>query len=231
MDRRHIRYTLRILWEEGTLAALFSGSQWNKEARQYDLLHRHYPNLDLNQIAEEDADRIVVRAYFAAYGPSTEQDAAWWTGLSMLRLRRAIAAIHTDFRRVCVDNIELPCLVSVEALDCRPLQSIPCTRLLPLEDNLLKGYSVSRARFFKNSVNLRRATNAAGEAKPLILDDGAIVGTWRCQNGSDFETELFGANSPQFARRLEFEVERLEELGILGQSLPRERSLLICGGD
>jgi len=61
---------------------------------RYSLFLEHFPDLDLSGIDEEKAVTQLVLQYLSSFGPVTENDIAWWTGLGKTKILQALSNIQ-----------------------------------------------------------------------------------------------------------------------------------------
>ncbi len=116
----------------------------------------------------------VVRLHLAAHGPSSRQDVAWWSGVSLRVVDEALSGLD---------------LVEEEGPDGRsyldlpgapPPRDLPGVRLLPEFDALLCGYdSKARDRFATPEHHRRLWNESNGMLLAPLLLDGRITGYWR----------------------------------------------------
>lgn len=130
-----------------------------------------------------DAERELVRRYFAHYAPATLRDAAYYFGWPQSKIK----AIMHDLPVECV---------TVDGRDCfylDPLPTdcadIPRCLLLAGFDQLMLGYRKEDSIFLPPE-HLRGIFNLAGIVMPPILLDGRVVGRWR-HKGSRMTLEPF----------------------------------------
>ena len=117
-------------------------------------------------LPEEEATAELVRRYLAAFGPATERDVAWWTGLGLRPVRAALAAVGavdvtTGF--VLPDDVD-----PVEPAD-------PWVAFLPGLDPTTMGWKERDWYLGPHSAVL---FDRAGNAGPTVWADGRIVGGW-----------------------------------------------------
>jgi hypothetical protein len=116
----------------------------------------------------------VVRLHLRAHGPSSRQDVAWWSGISLAAVEEGVAGLDVVEHEGPGGRgyLDLP--------DAPPPRSLDGVRLLPEFDALLCGYdSKARDRFVAPD-HLRRLWNDAnGMLLPPLLVDGRITGYWR----------------------------------------------------
>lgn len=136
-------------------------------------------NLSWEPPSRADAQRKLLLRYLTAYGPSTMQDFAHWSGLKMKTVQTIFAA--------CVQE-----LISVEVTGWRGgyylrRQDEPQLKadgeapsaicLLPKFDPLLMGYK-DKTRFIDEE-SLSRVYRPAGQIEAVVLLQGRAMATWR----------------------------------------------------
>ncbi len=175
----YLRTLIKTLWERGDLCIRNLASDWKQEGRVYALLRDVYPSLDLHGLDPAEATAALLATYFRRYGPASIADAAWWSGIGEARVRQFIAGNARDLVEVAVEGVAAACYLFTEdrdaLVDRRPE---PHVEFLAYEDNLLKGYKVSRARFVA-AADYPQVFNLIGEARATILADGRVAGIWQ----------------------------------------------------
>ncbi|RUV86809.1 winged helix DNA-binding domain-containing protein [Mesorhizobium sp. M5C.F.Ca.IN.020.14.1.1] len=209
-----VRSALKFLWERGDLCYLNLSNRWSSEDRRYAITKEHYCAEPMRLLDEAEAERLLLENYFATYGPASLADAAWWSSLSLQRVRRAVATM-ADLKEVSVIGETGPHYMfssELEGISFKSDQTSPVVRLLAYEDNLLKGYMPSRSRFVEPS-HFASVFNAIGEARATIAVDGIVVGIWSW-NGSSRRVEpiLFRGLSGDERASLTQEIDRLSYL-------------------
>lgn len=152
---------------------------WLDKQYRYSLFSEIYPGLDLDALDEKDAIATLVRDYIAAFGPVTDADIVWWTGLGKIRMRSALRSLRPELIdiRICGQPDRYHMLGSdLDAL--RELQSAvtPNVNLLPASDGYLMGYA-NRSRFLDPKYQ-DRIMDRSGNVTNVVLVDGQILGVW-----------------------------------------------------
>jgi hypothetical protein len=138
----------------------------------------------------EEALGELVRRYFASHGPATVQDLAWWSGLTITDLRVGL--------ELAKDALESRDVGGRTMWFSPPLESRATKKayLLPAWDEFTVGY-----RDRDDILDPRQATrvNAGGGVlRPVVVIDGAVVGTWQRTLGKSGVTV-----TPTWFRRLD----------------------------
>jgi winged helix DNA-binding protein len=118
----------------------------------------------------ETARRLLVERWLSAFGPGTERDLAWWTGLPLGQLRAALSGL--DLATVRLDDEDGLAL----ATDLEPTRAVaPSATLLPSLDPTPMGWKL-RDWFLGPHGTAVFDTN--GNIGPSVWWDGRLVGGW-----------------------------------------------------
>jgi len=113
--------------------------------------------------------------YFAAHGPATAADFAWWAGITKADARVGIDGIAGGLACLVVDGATY--WFAGEVADATV--AAPEVHLLPAFDEYLLGYTDRRMQLGEHHETYRGAVTANGMLSPTVLVDGRVVGTWR----------------------------------------------------
>lgn len=119
----------------------------------------------------------IVQRHLTAYGPSSRQDIAWWSGLGLTAVDGAIARLAER-----LTNDEGPDGRIYWSLigEAPGPASIPETALLPEFDALLCGFDTpARARFIDKAHYDILWKQQNGQLLAPVLDQGRLAGYWR----------------------------------------------------
>lgn len=122
----------------------------------------------------DEALADLVRRYITTRGPATPHDCAWWSGLTLADVRRALHDDRGDLEHETVDGRTLWFSPSTRSVDVPR----PTAHLLPCYDEYFIGLR-------DRSAMLDPATLAAVSARPdvlianLVLLDGRAAGVWK----------------------------------------------------
>ena len=127
-----------------------------------------------------------MRRWLARFGPGTEADLRWWSGLTARAIRAALARVGAERSRSrpagSTRGYVLP--GDVEPDPARPIRGWPCSRP-----------STRRRWAGATAPGTSAAIGAAlfdtvGNAGPTIWVDGRIVGGWAIRDGGEVVTAL-----------------------------------------
>lgn len=141
-------------------------------------------------VPERDRDEAVQEwavRYFRSHGPATARDFAWWTGLTLTEVRRAVGAVRDGLERLEVDGVEHLMDPATPALldGCR--RKARGVLLLPAFDELVVGYGERSAVVPPEHA---RKVVAGGMFLPPVVAAGTAVGTWRRPRAVDGAPEV-----------------------------------------
>lgn len=178
---RIVRFAIKYLWEEGVLCYINESKYWGSERRLYGYTTHIYPSLNLQSLSVKEAQVALVQNYIEKYGPVTEGDICWWSGLSKGVVRNCIAILKDNVRVVSVQNLDNRFYMT--ALEYEKIMSVEMNSdnwitLLAYEDSSLKGYFESRERYIKPQYN-KLLFNRIGEARASIMVNGEVIGIWK----------------------------------------------------
>ncbi|MEV6551494.1 crosslink repair DNA glycosylase YcaQ family protein [Streptomyces sp. NPDC051597] len=199
-----IRLGIKWAWESGRITCLNAATSLHREARHFALLTHAHPGLSLTGEDPHAATIRLVRRYLHAYGPTSQGDLLWWSGLPRTQIAPALAALRQEITLVRVEGLDMEQMALSRDIDqLRASQPLPDdhVRLLAFEDPSLKGYFTTRPRYHEPA-HTARAFNPIGEVRATITVAGRIAGTWAWDKRSrTIQHELF-ARPPQHVMRL-----------------------------
>lgn len=216
----NVALALRWLNARGLLYAANIAPDWRSETLVHARLDHWYPELDLAKAPDEaEAQKRLVRNYLAAFGPATEADISFWSGLGKSETARATGALSGETTLVLVEGIPGMLLMlkdQAEALRAIETQPEALVNLLPADDPYTTAHRASRSRYFSDQKLQRQIFSSSGEAKPAIAVNGEIVGVWDWQtiDGQDVVIwQLLMEIDSALEAQIKAEVERLAIFG------------------
>lgn len=173
-----------------------------------------YPDLDVSNPPDEaQAQTALVRRYLAAFGPATEADISFWTGFGKSETARAVGNLTPETTMTMVEGIPGMLLLlksQAEALQAVELRTQPIVHLLPANDPFVTAHRASRSRYFDNQKLQRKLFNHSGQAKPTILVNGKIVGSWQMSAEEELSWQLLETVASDIQPLIEAEVARIK---------------------
>ncbi len=149
----------------------------------------------------------LTRRYFAAYGPATQSDFRWWSGLPAADARGAVRAITDELVEVNVEG--KPMWMTSEAADRTEqvlAQASHQLRVVGPFDPYLLGYA--KRELGVSDVLVKKVNAGGGMIRSCVLIDGRLLGTWdrkRRARGFAVTVSAFEALSDQALAQMESE--------------------------
>jgi len=174
-----ISSVLYYMCDSGLLLRDRPAGGWLDKHHCYSILAEVYPDMDLNAFSEKDAVAILVKDYISAFGPVTDADIVWWSGLGKIRVRSALRALRDDLVevRICGRSESYQLLrQDLETLQDRQALVQPNVNLVPANDGFLMGYA-DRTRFLELKY-WPYVVDKSGNVTNVVMVDGKILGVW-----------------------------------------------------
>ncbi len=167
----------------------------------------------LDTMPVDAAQVALVRRWLERFGPGTEADIRWWTGLGAREVRAALTGNAT----VAVDLDGASGYILSDDLEATPRPE-PWVALLPALDPTTMGW---QARDWYLGAHRARLFDSNGNAGATIWIDGRIVGGWAVRPAGDVVTRLLDDVGREMAREVEAEADRLSRWYGSVQAVPR----------
>ena len=191
-----IRVVLKELWEKGILCYVNKSDHWSREQRYYSIMGNYHPDLKLDSISVEEAQDKLIFLHIKKYGPVTERDCAWWSGLPYYVVRRSIRRHKKHIEEVTIKGSESVFYMhksDVESFIDLSLSDKHTVYFYAHEDPSLKGYYESRRRYIKDD-RYNDLFNSIGESRSSFMVEGNMQGLWSWDKKSEsiFITKFSG---------------------------------------
>jgi hypothetical protein len=172
---------LHILGYLGQTGVICFGTRKGKQ-QTFVLLDEWIPKSKL--LDRDEALLTLVTRYFRSHGPATIQDFTWWSGLSPVDAKLAIALAKQNLITEKINN-KIYWMMSETPAPLR--KRSPAVFLLPSYDEYTVGYK-DRSDIL-DVAYAKRAKNAI--FNPVIVVNGQVVGVWkRIINKQDVEITI-----------------------------------------
>ncbi len=175
----NVNIALTVLMQQGKVfSEKYRDPIMTRHENRYALTRTVYPNLNLEPLTTEEAQTRLVKHYIRVYGPITEQDVAWWTGLGKTKIRSVMTALEPALLPLRIKKHSED-YVMLES-DYNALKKFKAPRTLPVllfpyEDPYPKGYQLHN--HFVTTEH-EKHVYIGGQAQPTVFVKGKIVGTW-----------------------------------------------------
>ena len=167
----------------------------------------------LEVLDPETAQARLVARWLDRFGPGTEADIRWWTGLTAGAVRAALSTVG-------VETVDLGGTVGYVLpgdVESTPLP-VPWVALLPALDPTTMGW---RSRDWYLGGHKAQLFDRNGNAGPTIWADGRIVGGWAIRDGGEVVTGLLEDVGREAELAIAAEAARLATLLAGQRVLPR----------
>ncbi|UAY56393.1 winged helix DNA-binding domain-containing protein [Arachidicoccus terrestris] len=147
-----------------------------------NVLGKHYAKaILLKDKLQGDAAVIeLAKRYFTTRGPATLQDFAWWSGLGMTVIKKAVTALGKSIERLQQgDSVfyQVPAIKTGAVKE----ENDSGLQLLPAFDEYLISYK-DRSRMLPTKYNSQIIT-VNGLFRPAIIKQGRVIGGWQVDKG------------------------------------------------
>jgi len=183
--QKDVPSVLNLMCDQGLLVRGRREKGWRDKNHKYSIFREYFPDIDLTRYHESEAVSLLLLQYLKSFGPVTENDIAWWTGLTKARVRQALNDLKQQISRLQIAGLRGDFIVLSSDLDALagPFHVKKRTlNLLPTLDPYLMGYR-DRDRYLDTS-KYDFIFDRSGNAAPTVMLDGRVIGVW------DFEQHV-----------------------------------------
>jgi len=170
---------ISLMCDEMVLIRTKPIKSWKDRRIRYAPFKDYFPEININRYNEEEALKILVKNYLKSYGPSTENDIVWWTGINKSKIRRALDQFRDEIATIKISPLSHDFLIlqaDIEKLNDLTLTRENTINFLPQLDPYLMGYK-DRERYIEIN-NYEYVFDRSGNITSTILLDGKIIGVW-----------------------------------------------------
>ncbi|MDA6068094.1 winged helix DNA-binding domain-containing protein [Flavobacterium sp. AC] len=146
------------------------------------------------KLTKEEALSKLAKRYFESHGPATLLDFSWWSGFPPTTCKMAINAIELQLNSVEIEN-QVYWFGKDISYETNFRESI---HFLPAFDEILISYKTREALILLE--HQAKAFTNNGIFKPIILENGKVIGTWKRTIKKDhakIETEFFNVTEKE----------------------------------
>jgi hypothetical protein len=174
----NVSAVVNLMCDQGLLIRGNPKSGWKSSLHTYHLFSDYFPDVNLNEPSNDRAVELLVQYYVGSFGPVTEKDISWWTGLTKTAIQGALKKLREQVVSVNIDGFKggFLLLQSDLALKKAVLPKSRVVNLLPALDSYVMGYK-ERERFLSYQ-HYDKVLDRSGNATSTILLDGKVVGVW-----------------------------------------------------
>jgi len=136
----------------------------------YALLDERVP--PAASMERDEALLELARRYFSTRGPATAKDFAWWSGLAMSDVKRALQIAEPELEKVAVgENV-------MWFIPSRAPKRVPSAHLLPNYDEYFIGYK-DRTAIGERIGHVKAVIGGDARISNVVFVDGQLVGGWK----------------------------------------------------
>ncbi|HEX6339108.1 MAG TPA: winged helix DNA-binding domain-containing protein, partial [Jiangellaceae bacterium] len=170
---------------EGRVIRTRPVKSWSS-ANRWALTEAWLPDLALDRPVP-DAEQELARAWLRAFGPGTVADFKWWTGWTISRARKVLAAVGAV--EVGLEDGETG-YVLPDDLD--PVgEPEPWTAFLPSLDPAVMGWAMPGRDWYLHDPAKQQLYDRSGNIGPTVWSDGRVVGGWAQRADGTIAYRLF----------------------------------------
>jgi hypothetical protein len=184
-SKENIAAVVSLLCDQKKLIRNKPVKGWRDKRHTYSLFSEYFPEINLEDRYEEEGIEFLVRYYIERYGPVTEKDITWWSGLNKTPVREVLAKIEGMVTKITIEGINHEYYITIE--DKKKLEQMKkissIVTFLPDLDPYLMGYK-DRERYIDQE-SYDYIFDRSGNATTAILINGRVVGIWDFVSAKD----------------------------------------------
>jgi hypothetical protein len=141
-----------------------------------------------SKLTKDEGLAKLAKRYFESHGPATLLDFSWWSGFPQTTAKLAIISIESELNSVEIDNQKYWFGTNFTGVD----NFCESVHFLPAFDEILISYKTREASILLEHQSKAFTNN--GIFKPVILENGKVIGTWKRTLKKDhakIETQFF----------------------------------------
>ncbi|MFX0062117.1 MAG: winged helix DNA-binding domain-containing protein [Candidatus Hermodarchaeota archaeon] len=170
---------LYYMCDQGLLIRDKPKKGWKDKIHTYSAFQVYFPSLELSKLGEQEAIAQLVQTYMKSFGPVTEKDIVWWTGLGKTQIRRILEEFQEQLIPIKISELEgdFTILGTDEwLLEHNQIIQEKIVNFLPILDPYLMGYK-ERERYLRTEHYIY-VFDRSGNATSTIIYDGQVIGIW-----------------------------------------------------
>jgi len=152
-------------------------SSWRDRRLLYAPFRSYFPDLNLSKYTESEAIKLLIKKYINSYGPVTENDIKWWSGLIKTKVNTILEELNFQLESIHISGLDYKYFLLSSNLNFLQQSSEPpVINLLPLLDPYMMGYKI-RERYL-NMSKYNYIFDRTGNATSVIIKNGTVIGIW-----------------------------------------------------
>ncbi|MFX0167678.1 MAG: winged helix DNA-binding domain-containing protein [Candidatus Hodarchaeota archaeon] len=183
---------IQVMCDYGLLIRGKPIKNWKDRRNRYALFKEYFPDIDLSKINEKEAIQNLVEKYIKAYGPVSETDISWWTGINKTKIRESLKTIEYQLKKIQISELQGELILHDD--DVKNLERVENSEettltLLPELDPYPMGYK-ERDRYISNNY-YNKVFDKSGNITSTVLLDGVVIGVWDTEYQTEPVVKLF----------------------------------------
>jgi uncharacterized protein YcaQ len=176
--QNNISAILNFMCDQGLLIRGNPRKGWKNNMHTYYKFNEYFPDIDLNEPDEIRAEALLVQYYLSSFGPVTERDIVWWTGLNKIAIQEALKKLKEQIVNVQIKGFKdsFIMLESDRIMNVVTSLKSQAVNLLPALDSYVIGFK-DRERYL-SAKYYAKVFDRSGNATSTILFGDKIVGVW-----------------------------------------------------
>jgi len=184
---------------------------WKGTGYRYSIFSEYFPDVNLDEMSEAQTVGSLVHRYLHSFGPVTERDISWWSGLGKSKILKALNGLCDDICRVRISGSKSDYVMLAEdraRMGEHARQPEPVIDLLPCLDPYIMGYK-DRERYLSEDL-YHMIFDRSGNGTSTILIDGRVEGVWDVEEKPIpmVKVHLFGTWSSETMETMRNEAKR-----------------------
>jgi hypothetical protein len=178
-NSKNTSHIVNLLCDEGILVRGKIKGSWKSNNHIYYRFEDFFNGFTYNDYPEEKTIEDLVLNYVRSYGPVTEPDIIWWSGLKKTAVRNVIEKNRGKIEKVYLSDLSDEYFMSRDKYE--EIQELELTdnniiNYLPALDPYVMGYK-NRDRYI-DMYYYNYVFDRFGNASPTIILNGKIIGIW-----------------------------------------------------
>ena len=98
--KKDISAVISIMCDELLLIRGHPIKSWRDRRLKYAPFEQYFPKMNLSKLDETESIQKLIYGYINSYGPVTENDIIWWSGLGKRKTQQAIKSLEEEIIKV-----------------------------------------------------------------------------------------------------------------------------------
>ncbi|MFX1454581.1 MAG: winged helix DNA-binding domain-containing protein [Promethearchaeota archaeon] len=211
-SKKDINAVISVMCDEMLIIRGKPISSWKDKRLFYAPFKSYFPELNLNEYDVTLATTDLISNYIRNYGPLSEKDIVWWTGLTKGKVRTSLKHLSNVLEIIKVGDLDIDYLIhksvknDIESVEIKKQDTV---NILPGLDPYIMGYK-DRVRYV-NPDNYEFIFDRSGNGTTVILLDGYVIGVWDIFEKPEplIKFHMFNDVNSKILKKIEFECGRI----------------------